>query len=140
MAAAMRWTSLVLFTLLGVFLIWFGVTYATVDSLLWFHAAAVPEAARAGVAPLYFALMNLIGGSSAALGVLVLYVTWMPMRLGVSGAAAALVAVLAISLGMAALTAEELAEATGSPTSWHIMGALLAVTLAAAAAHALARR
>lgn len=139
MVSAMRWISLSLFTLLALFLIWFGITYATVDSLLWFHAAAVPEAVRADVEPLYFALMNLIGGSSAALGVLVLYVTWMPMRLGAQGAASALVVVLAIALGMAALTAEELAEATGSPTSWHIMGILMAIALVALAAHARSR-
>ena len=139
MASTMRWTSLALFTLLGLFLIWFGITYATVDSLLWFHAAAVPAAARADVEPLYFALMNLIGGSSAALGVLVLYVTWMPMRLGAQGAASALVVVFAVALGMAALTAEELAEATGSPTSWHIMGILMAIALIALAAHARSR-
>lgn len=139
MVSTMRWVSLGLFTLLALFLVWFGITYATVDGLLWFHAAAVPEAARADVEPLYFALMNLIGGSSAALGVLVLYVTWMPMRLGARGAASALVIVLAIALGMAALTAEELADATGSPTSWHIMGILMAITLVAFAAHARSR-
>lgn len=136
MASAMRWASVWLFTLLALFLIWFGITYATVDSLLWFHAAAVPEAARADVQPLYFALMNLIGGSSGALGVLVLYVAWMPMRLGAQGAASALVVVLGIALGMAALTAEELAEATGSPTSWHIMGVLMAIALVALTAQA----
>jgi hypothetical protein len=134
----MRWTSLVLFTLLGLFLVWFGATYATVDTMLWFHAAAVPETARASVAPLYFALMNLIGGSSAALGVLVLYVTWMPLRLGVRGAAVALVAVLALAIGMAAVTAEELAAATASPTSWHLMGILLVIAVAALGAHVFA--
>lgn len=139
MASTMRWASLGLFSLLALFLIWFGITYATVENLLWFHAAAVPERARDDVEPLYFALMNLIGGSSAALGLLVLYVTWMPMRLGARGAASALVVVLAIALGMAALTAEELADATGSPTSWHIMGALMAVALVALAAHAGSR-
>jgi hypothetical protein len=139
MVSAMRWTSLGLFSLLALFLIWFGITYATVDNLLWFHAAAVPEGARTAVEPLYFALMNLIGGSSSALGALVLYVTWMPMRLGARGAAAALVLVLAIALGMAALTAEELAKATGSPTSWHIMGILMAIALVAYAAHARSR-
>ncbi len=139
MTSTMRWVSLALFTLLALFLVWFGITYATVDSLLWFHTAAVPEAARDDIKPLYFALMNLIGGSSAALGVLVLYVTWMPMRLGAQGAASALVLVLAIALGMAALTAEELAEATGSPTSWHIMGILMAIALVALAAHARSR-
>jgi hypothetical protein len=139
MASTMRWVSLGLFTLLALFLIWFGITYATVDNLLWFHAAAVPESARTAVEPLYFALMNLIGGSSAALGVLILYVAWMPMRQGARGAASAVVVVLAIALGMAALTAEELADATGSPTSWHIMGILMAIALVALAAHARSR-
>jgi hypothetical protein len=135
----LRGASLVLFGLLGLFLIAFGALYASVHDMLWFHAAAVPESARAEVRPLYFALMKLIGGSSAALGVLVLYVTWMPMRLGAKGAASALVVVLAIALGMAALTAEELAKITGAPTSWHIMGMLMAIALVALAAHARSR-
>jgi hypothetical protein len=41
---------------------------------------------------------------------------------------------------MAAITAEELADATGAPTSWHIMGVLLAVTALAYGAHVAANR
>lgn len=131
MQALLRRTSLVLFTLVALFLLWFGITYATVSDMLFFHAAAVPEAARDAVRPLYFALMTLIGGASAALGLLSLYVIAVPLRRDAPGAATALVAVNVIAFGMAALTAEKLAAATGSPTSWHIMGALLALTFVA---------
>lgn len=127
----LNWMSLTLFTLVALFLVWFGITYASVTDMLWFHAAAVPEAAREQVRPLYLALMNLIGGSSAALGVLSLYVIAVPLRQGVRGAATALLAVNAIVFIMAAVTAEELSAQTGSPTSWHIMGVLLALTILA---------
>jgi hypothetical protein len=140
MQTLLRRTSIALFGLVAVFLIWFGVTYATVSDMLWFHEAAVPEIARHAVRPLYFALMNLIGGASVGLGVLSLYVIAMPLRRGMTGAASGLVLVNAIALIMAAITAEELADATGSPTSWHIMGAIMAVTLIAFATHWVAHR
>lgn len=125
-----------LFTLLGAFFIWFGWLYASVEEPLWFHDAAVPDYAKEAIRPLYFALMNLIGGASAALGMLGVFVTLTALRQGAKGAAAALAIAFAIPLVMAAITAEELAAATGSPTSWHIMGVLLLVTLTAFAAHA----
>jgi hypothetical protein len=140
MQRVLRWTSLVLFGLVALFLIWFGVTYASVTDMLWFHAAAVPEAARDDVRTLYLALMNLIGGASAALGLLSAFVIAVPMRRGASGAATALMIVNNIVFVMAAVTAEELAAATGSPTSWHIMGVLMAVTLSAYALHVAAGR
>jgi hypothetical protein len=130
----LRWTSVVLFVLLSLFLLWFGWVYATVDNLLWFHAAAVPEAARDEVRPLYFALMNLIGGSSAGLGVLGLWVTAASLRQGDPKAALGLSIAYAIPFAMAAVTAEELAK-TGAPTSWRIMGVLLAATALALMAH-----
>lgn len=132
--------SLILFSLVSLFLIWFGVTYASAEDMLWFHAAAVPEAARADVRPLYLALMNLIGGASAAFGLLSAYVIAMPLRRGAAGAASALMIGNAIVFVTAAITAEELAAATGSPTSWHIMGVLMAASLAAFAAHVASRR
>lgn len=133
----LRWTSLVLFAALGAFLIWFGGVYATVDHLLWFHAAAVPEAARADVIPLYLALMNLIGGSSAGLGVLGLITTALFLRHGHPTAAFGVSLAYAIPFVAAAATAEELAAATGAPTSWRIMGALLAATALALLTHVL---
>jgi hypothetical protein len=136
MPTLLRATSLALFGLVAVFFIWFGITYATVGDMLWFHEAAVPDAARAAVRPLYFALMNLIGGASVALGVLSLYVIALPLRRGVPGTASALVLVTAIAVGMAAVTAEELAAATGSPTSWHLMGVIMSVSVVALALHA----
>ncbi|MGE0047127.1 MAG: hypothetical protein AB7J28_16530 [Hyphomonadaceae bacterium] len=138
MQAFLRRASLGLFTALALFLIWFGVTYATVENVLWFHAAAVPEEARAEIRPLYFALMNLIGASSAALGLLSLYVIALPLRRGMPGAAIMLALVNVISFMMAAVTAEELAQ-TGAPTSWHIMGVLLAINAIGYMTHALAR-
>jgi hypothetical protein len=123
----LKWTSLLLFASLSAFLIWFGWVYATVDNLLWFHAAAVPGTARDEIGPLYFALMNLIGGSSAGLGVLGLLVTFTLLRRGDPKAAVVLSIAYAIPFSMAAVTAEDLAK-TGAPTSWHIMGILLAAT------------
>lgn len=97
----MRLLSLGLFSLLGVFLVVFGVFYASVDSMLFFHAAAVPEAARAEMLPLYLALMKLIGGASAALGLLCLYVTFGPLRNRAPFAAAALAIAIAAPVLMA---------------------------------------
>ena len=135
MQPALRGTSLVLFAAVSLFFIWFGVTYAGVKDMLWFHAAAIPETVRDQVKPLYFALMTLIGAASAALGVLGLYVVTVPLRAGVPGAAAILTITNTIAFAMAAVTAEKLAAATGSPTSWTFMGIGLAITLAAFLAH-----
>jgi hypothetical protein len=140
MQTLLRRTSIALFGLVALFLIWFGVIYATVSDMLWFHEAAVPEAAREAVRPLYFALMNLIGGASAALGALSFYVIALPLRRGIPGAAAILVLVNAIALVMAAITAEELATTTGSPTSWHIMGIVLGTTVLAFVLHAASQQ
>ena len=123
----LRWLSIALFSLLSAFLLWFGFIYLTVSEPLWFHAAAVPETARAAVRPLYFALMNLIGGASLALGGLALIVTLTGLRKREAWAAPALAAAFATVLIVAAVTAEELARETGAPTSWRIMGALLAI-------------
>ena len=139
MNRVLRGTSLVLFALPGAFLVWFGWVYATVQHLLRFHAAAVPEAARDAVRPLYLALMNLIGGASAGLGLLGLYVTVALLRQGDRRAAVALWIAYALPLVLAAVTAENLA-AIGAPTSWHIMGVLLATTTLALAAHVASSR
>lgn len=136
----MRWISLTLFGLVTLFLIAFGVLYASVTSMLWFHAAAVPEAIRDEVRPLYFALMKLIGGASGALGLLGAWVVLVPLRRGEPMAAAALTIAYAVPLLGAAYVAETLAARTGAPTSWHIMGVLLALVVIAFVADALARR
>lgn len=122
-----------LFALIGVFYLAFGALYASVTDLLWFHAAAVPEFAREDVRPLYFALMDLIGAASASLGALGLYVAFGPVRRGRQAAAFALAAAYAAPLVGAAVVAEQLAATTGAPTSWHLMGVLLAITAAALA-------
>jgi len=134
MKQVLRWASVVVFALLGAFLVWFGWVYATVGDILWFHAAAVPEAAREEIRPLYFALMNLIGGSSIGLGALGLFITLAFLRAGNAAAALALSFAYLIPFAMAAVTAEELA-ATGAPTSWRIMGALMAATAFALITH-----
>lgn len=136
----LAWASLALFTLLGLFLVAFGVLYASVNDMLFFHAAAVPEAVRHDVKPLYLALMKLIGGASVGLGVLGLYVTFGPLRRGVPFAASALALTYAIPVLMAAYVAETLAKLTGAPTSWLIMGILLALTASAYLAHFAAAR
>ncbi len=135
-----RALSVALFALLGAFMIWFGWTYLTVAEPLWFHAAAVPETAREAVRPLYFALMNLIGGASIGLGVLALHATLAGVLHRRLGTAATLAGVFALVFVVAAITAEELARQTGSPTSWHIMGGLLAVDAAAFVAALLSGR
>lgn len=135
MRAAFGWISTALFLALGLFLIAFGVLYASVDGYLPFHAAAVPKAAQLPAQALYLALMKLIGGSSAALGVLGLYVTLVPMRRGMAGAALMVSLCYAGAFLMAAFVAERLAATTGAPTSWHIMGVLLMMTTSALALH-----
>ncbi len=136
----LQWTSVALFMLLSLFLIAFGLLYANVNDMLFFHAAAVPEAARHEVKPLYLALMKLIGGSSAALGLLGAYMTLGPLRRGVPLAATALAVTYAIPVLTAAYVAETLAKLTGAPTSWHIMGVLLAVIALAYGARVFGNR
>lgn len=128
MKRLLRLTSITLFAALSLFLIAFGVLYASVTNLLWFHEAAVPPSALEEVRPLYFALMKLIGGSAGSLGLLGLYVTFDPLRRGSVLAPIALAAAYSTAITMAAFVAEKLAAATGAPTSWHIMGVLLALT------------
>lgn len=126
-----RFAGVALFALLSLFMIAFGLFYATAPDLLWFHAAAVPDHALEAVRPLYFALMKLIGGASASLGLLGAFVTIAAIRRGENGFAIALAIAYAAPLVTAAYVAEMLAAKTGSPTSWHIMGVLLAVDAAA---------
>ena len=138
MRARLKLASIVLFMSLSIFLMAFGALYASVRELLWFHAAAVPAPALDDVRPLYFALMTLIGGSSGALGLLGAYVALVPLRRGAPGAASLLALANAAALIMAAVTAEKLAAATGAPTSWHIMGILMAINVGAWLANAVA--
>jgi hypothetical protein len=140
MKNSLHWISLALFTLLCVFLVLFGALYATVRDFLPFHGAAVPAHALGDMRALYLALMKLIGGSSAALGALGLYVTLGPIRRGDTAAAIAVAAAFTGAFLMAAWVAETLARATGAPTSWHIMGVLVAVTATALGMHFSARR
>jgi hypothetical protein len=139
MTVWLRRASVALFASVCLFFLWFGVTYATAPHMLSFHAAAVPEAHRAAVLPLYLALMNLIGAASAAAGVLSAWVIAVPLRRGVAGAASVLALSNVIMFVMAAVTAETLAQ-TGAPTSWHLMGIGLTVTALAYAAHCAAAR
>lgn len=140
MRTKLQWTSVILFTLVSIFLIAFGLLYANVGDLLWFHAAAVPPDALDKVRPLYFALMKLIGGASMALGVLGGYVVMGPMRRGMPGAATLVSLTYLIAFGVAGFTAVRLNELTGAPVAWYNMAILSALTLAAYAAHALAPR
>lgn len=139
MRPALRTASLALFSLVALFLVWFGVVYLRAESMLWFHAAAIPERARADALPLYRALMNLIGGSSAGAGVLSLYLTWGPLRRGAFLADGVLLVVLVGVFTIAAVTAETLHAETCAPTSWHIMGVLIAASVAAFGASIAAR-
>lgn len=140
MQSKFKLASVILFMALSVFLMAFGALYASVQDILFFHAAAVPKRALEDVRPLYFALMTLIGGASGGLGLLGAYVTLVPMRQGAPFAATFLAAANAVALTMAAVTAEKLAAATGAPTSWHIMGILMAVNVSAWLANVFAMR
>lgn len=140
MQIALNRIGLFLFLALSAFMVWFGWTYASVRHMLWFHAAAVPEALRPQVMPLYFALMSLIGASSLAVGGLTAAIALGPLRRGAAWAPFALAAAFTLVFSMAAVTAETLRIKTGAPTSWHIMGVLLAVTAAALATSLLGRR
>ncbi|MGX6647865.1 hypothetical protein ACWCOP_07980 [Maricaulaceae bacterium MS644] len=115
-------------TVIGLFLVAFGALYATAQDYLPFHAAAVPEASREPARGLYVALMTLVGGASGMLGVLGLFMTWTSIRAGSTDAAVAVSASYTGAFLAAAVTAVRLAEHTGAPTSWHIMGGLTAVT------------
>lgn len=139
MRNALGWLSLGLFTLLGLFFIAFGVLYASTDKMLGFHAAAVPEDLRAQFTPLYLALMKLIGSASVGLGALCLFVTYGPMRKQTPLAMTALGIAIAIPLVMAAYVAETLRAQTGAPTTWHLMGILLAILVTACATRMASR-
>jgi uncharacterized protein YjeT (DUF2065 family) len=136
---AARWSRR-LFAAVALFLVAFGLLYATRQQMLFFHAAAVPEAARADVLELCRALMRLIGGASIGLGLLALWVIRGPFRAGVPGTAAALLVALTIPLFAAGVTAELLARNTGAPTAWYNMGVLFAIAGAAFLLDRRARR
>lgn len=135
-----RRASVFLFCAVSAFLILFGLLYANVDDLLWFHAAAVPPEALDKVRPLYFALMKLIGGASIGLGLLGAYVVLVPMRQGVAWAAPAVSVAYWIALGVAAQTAIRLADQTGAPVAWYNMAILASLTALAWLAHLLSKR
>lgn len=140
MRTKLQWASVILFMLVSIFLVAFGLLYANVNDLLWFHAAAVPPDALEKVRPLYFALMKLTGGASIALGLLGGYVILGPMRRGMPYAATLVAVSYWIAFGVAGYTAVRLNELTGAPVAWYNMAILSALTLMAYAAHALAPR
>lgn len=139
MQKILRWTSVALFSALSLFMLWFGYVYASVTDMLWFHGAAVPAELQRQFLPLYLALMNLIGGSSLAMGLMAGCITIFPLRRGANWAVAVLLAGFTVVFIIAAITAEELAVTTGAPTSWHIMGILLAIAVAGALAHVISK-
>lgn len=136
----LQWTSVILFMAVSIFLVAFGLLYANVNDLLWFHAAAVPSDALDKVRILYFALMKLIGGASIGLGILGGYVVLVPMRQGVPWAATFVSVTYWIAFGVAAFTAIRLNELTGAPVAWYNMAILSTLTALAYGAHALAPR
>lgn len=140
MQAKLQWTSVILFMAVSIFLIAFGLLYANVNDLLWFHAAAVPPDALDKVRPLYFALMKLVGGASIGLGLLGAYVVLGPMRRSVPWAATLVTITYLIAFGVAGYTAVRLNELTGAPVAWYNMAILSALTGLALLAHTLAPR
>jgi hypothetical protein len=140
MRAFLQWTSVIMFLAVSAFLVAFGLLYANVTDLLWFHAAAVPPEALDKVRHLYFALMKLIGGASIGLGILGGYVVLGPMRQGVPWAATFVSLTYWIAFGVAAFTAVRLNELTGAPVAWYNMAVLSGLTAIGYAAHALTPR
>jgi hypothetical protein len=138
MSKLLRWLSLGLFIALSLFLVAFGLLYASVSAFLPFHSAAITGVALDAFLPLYMALMKLIGGASIAQGLLCLYVIMGPIRQGRAGAVIAVSSSYGLSFLMAAYVAETLKNTTQAPTSWHIMGILLTLTLAAVVLYFLA--
>jgi len=133
---ALRILAVVLFLILSALLLAFGLLYASVSEMLFFHAAAVPEAAREAVRPIYFALMKLVGGASIGLALLGAWVTLGPLRAGARFAGTVLALTYALPVAMAGYVAEQLRIETGAPTSWNLMLVLLAVIALAFGAHA----
>ena len=140
MQTYLQWTSIILFLAVSAFLVAFGLLYANVNDLLWFHAAGVPPDALEEVRPLYFALMKLIGGASIGLGLLGGYVIMGPMRQGIRGAATLVAIAYWIAFGVAGFTAIRLNELTGAPVAWYNMAILSALTALAYGTHAMAPR
>lgn len=140
MHTKLQWASVILFMAVSVFLIAFGLLYANVSDLLWFHAAAVPADALEKVRPLYFALMKLIGGASIGLGLLGAYVVLGPMRRGMPWAAAFVAGTYWIAFGVAGYTAIRLNELTGAPVAWYNMAILSGITALGLLAHAFSAR
>ena len=127
-----RWVGLVLIALISVFMFLFGLLYISTPNMLPFHAAAVPEGLRDDMLPLYLALMKLIGAPSMAIGLASFFLTFGYIRQG-SGLVLGLVTAMLVGpILVAAYVAETLAAETGAPTSWHIMGILIATTVAGA--------
>lgn len=137
---ALRILAIALFLILSALLFAFGVLYASVSEMLFFHAAAVPEAAREAVRPIYFALMKLVGGASIGLALLGAWVTLGPLRAGAPLAGTLLALTYALPVAMAGYVAERLRIETGAPTSWNLMLVLLAMIALAFGAHAAGAR
>lgn len=123
----MRAIGMVLLALIGVFYLAFGALYSSVGDFLFFHKAALPSGAEAGFRPLYLGLMKLIGGASIALGGLGLWVLFAFRNDQRPGTILALGAAWTVPLIAAAYVAETLRTQTGAPTSWNLMGILLAI-------------
>jgi len=136
----LRRIGLALYLLVTAALLAFGLLYASVSEMLFFHAAAVPVETHAAIRPLYLALMQLIGGSSMALALLGAYTIWWPMRQGVPYAQTAVTLAYLLAMAIAGVTAERLHAATAAPVAWHNMGILAGLTLIGQAAWDIARR
>lgn len=128
----MRLIGMVLLALIGVFYLAFGGLYSSVGDFLFFHKAALPAGADAGFRPLYLGLMKLIGGASIALGGLGLWVLFAFRNEQRPGTILALGAAWALPLVGAGYVAETLRAQTGAPTSWNLMGILLAILIVGA--------
>jgi hypothetical protein len=130
----------VFFGAVSAFLIWFGIVYATAPDLLPFHAQAVPPEAREAVRPIYFALMKLVGGASAALGVLGAYIIFGVLPHRTPWAATWLSAANILAFATAGYTAIKLNADTGADVAWYNMAILSALTLMGLLCHTLAQR
>lgn len=133
LASRLRFVGLLLLALIGAFYLAFGALYMSVGDYLFFHKAALPAGTEQGFRPLYLGLMKLVGSASIAVGGLGLMVLFGASATKRSPSALGLGLAWAVPLVIAAYVAETLRVETGAPTSWTLMGILLAILSAGVA-------
>lgn len=131
MSWAIKKFAYILLTGLGLYIVVFGLIYATRTELMPHHGAALPEDVKVQVMPLYHALMRLAGGAIVSFGLLCLFVVHRLWRNGSKGALVVASVLLFGFFAWTAITAARLELAVGVSTHWQIMGVLATISLLA---------